>query len=167
VNIHDQNRKHQEFLIQDIQWRIRRNLQRKLEAAQPGLDDAQRQIQAILNDLERQRQEADLNSQRKNQKKSPNHRRGQKLIYKLADKVKHKYEEDAKFRQRVDEGIEKMVAALINKYNRWKETAASDNVHPPSAEFSIVDYPVEVTWDDAKQYYRMVKDREQPRFPDL
>jgi hypothetical protein len=168
----------QQYIIQKIQENIQKELQRKLQAAQPGIDDAQRKIQEIVDSLQRKADQADLDfqgkvnkHQRKGRKGPPNHQQDQTLLHKIYDMVEHRYEKDDKFRQRVDEIFDKMVekiaTELKDRYSRWKETTASDIVRSPSVGFSIVDYPVEVTWDGPKQHYRKVKDREQPDSPEL
>ena len=164
--MHEQRRKSQEFLYQRMQGNILRQGRIISQAAQARRDDAIRQFQATEDNLLRQ---ADLDFQRKanknhrkDQKRPLKHRQHQHLIHKLVDAVGRRYEEDEDFKRFIDERIEKGATALIDGYRRWKEAAAPENVQPPSAGFPVVDYPVEVTWDDPKQKYRMVKDREQP-----
>lgn len=177
MNIHDQNRKHWEFLYQAMQDRIDRQRELDSLAAQERQNNILRQVQAIQDNQLRQRAKADLDfqrkvnkSQRKDQKrflKHQQHQQHQPLIHKLAGAAIHRYEEDEDFKRFIDEGIEKTaediekwVTVRINEYRHWKE-AASENARPSSAGFPVVDYPVEVTWDP-EQKYRMVKNREQP-----
>jgi hypothetical protein len=173
MNIYDQNRKHQQFLYQRLQDRIDRQRLINSQVAQERQRDVQRQVQAILDDLQRRREQANeqanLDFQRKenkNQRKDheglPRQRQHQNLLHKLTDKLIDKYEKDEDFQRIIDEGIKKVVTALMDGYSRWKETAASGNAHPPGGGFPIVDNAVEVTWDDLHQKYRMAKDREQP-----
>jgi hypothetical protein len=136
-------------------------------AAQARQNDAIRKFQAAQDNTPRQREQANLDfqkkvnkNQRKDQKRLLKHQRHQHLIHKLADAAMHRYEEDEDFKRFIDQGIEKSVTAVVDGYRRWKETGSAENAHPSSAGSSIVDYPVEVTWDDSKQNYRMVKGRE-------
>jgi hypothetical protein len=169
VNINDQNRKHWDFYFQARQELIDRQRRMNAQAAQAGQDEIQRQVQTIQDDLLRQREQDELDfqrkvnkNQRKDQKRLLKHRQHEPVSHKLAHAVINRYEEDEKFRRFINEGIKKGVTALKNEYKRRNETAASENAHSSSAGFPIVDYPVEVTWDDPKRTYRMVKNRKQP-----
>lgn len=142
---------------------------------------SQAKVEWIVKDLERQRLQDDLDSQKKEEEKQKRilqhqrlrryvrkhvndyvhehvhdyvHERVNDYVHERVNEIWDKYQTDEEFRERVNESIKRSLAALGRAYASLKGTAVSETTESP-----IADHPVNVSWNSEGKY-RSIIDRE-------